>query len=88
MSVAFVCAAPTSPTPLLTTKPLGLPWLKSCVQPPLVHELVEAYNLSSHLLEGYEADDIISTLAFQAAKWVFGRHSHEVRMPFSWYVPE
>ncbi|NLN20056.1 MAG: DNA polymerase I [Firmicutes bacterium] len=68
VTVAFDCAAPTfrhdAFADYKATRPAMAEELR--VQIPLVHELVEAYNLNSHLLEGYEADDIIGTLAFQA----------------------
>jgi DNA polymerase-1 len=68
VTVAFDCAAPTfrhdAFADYKATRPAMAEELR--VQIPLVQELVEAYNINSHLLEGYEADDIIGTLAFQA----------------------
>lgn len=38
-------------------------------QIPRVHQVVEALNIPIFEVEGYEADDVIGTLALQAGKW-------------------
>lgn len=66
--VAFDCAAPTFRHAAFeaykATRPSMAEELRT--QIPIVHELVEAHNIGSSQLEGYEADDILGTLARQA----------------------
>ncbi len=38
------------------------------VQIPLIHEITEGFNIPVILMDGYEADDLIGTLAFQAGE--------------------
>src|SRR6266851_3239773 len=42
------------------------------VQIPYIHRLVEAFRIKKLMIEGYEADDVIGTLAVRAAKQKFG----------------
>src|SRR6266446_2140345 len=42
------------------------------VQIPYIHRLVEAFQIKKLMIEGYEADDVIGTLAIRAAKQKFG----------------
>ncbi len=41
------------------------------VQIPYIHRIVEAFRIKSIMLEGYEADDVIATLALRATKMKF-----------------
>ncbi|HEY2663534.1 MAG TPA: 5'-3' exonuclease H3TH domain-containing protein, partial [Candidatus Binataceae bacterium] len=42
------------------------------VQIPFIHRMVESFRIRSLMVEGYEADDVIGTLAARAAKQKYG----------------
>src|SRR5205807_10649600 len=41
------------------------------VQIPFIHRVVEAFRIRKLMIEGYEADDVIGTLAVRAARQRF-----------------